>query len=500
MGANPETSSSAPPEPPDSAPFALVARAGSAMRLVAVDAATRALGLDTGMTLADARARCPALVTLPADPAADARELARLVAAMVCFTPVVSPDPPDGVVLDITGCAHLFGGEAGLVRQAVALAGYTVRHASGPNAAAARALARYGGGDDVRALPVAALELAEEAQAALRRAGLRTLGDLATRPMRALAVRFGEDAVLRLRRIMGEAASPVAPHRVPAPIRFETRFAEPLIRTDDALEVIEDLLAQAAREMEARRLGGRRFAVVLCRSDNARRRLVVETGQPVRDPGIVLRLLRERIETLADPLDPGFGFDSIELAVLRAEPLAPRQIALEGSQGGGREERGEGFAALLDRLAVRLGSERVRRIVACDRHLPERAQAFEPALLEPALSVRPGNWALDPDRPSRPLMMFDPPQAVEVVAGVPDGPPRRFRWRGALHEVRLAEGPERIGSEWWRKTSGHLPGGAGPTRDYYRIEDTAGRRYWIFRHGLFAEKADPAWYLHGLFP
>ncbi|MCK9542735.1 MAG: DNA polymerase Y family protein [Novosphingobium sp.] len=484
------------PARPD--PFALVMRVGNALRLSAVNVPARRLGLDAGMTLADARACVPSLLTRPADPVADARALDRMAAAMARFTPTVGVDPPDGLILDITGCAHLFGGESGLARQAMALAGYGALHALASNAAAARAMARYGpegeaeGEDGVRRLPLAALELDCDALAALRRAGLRTTGDLARLPMRAVAARFGEETVTRLRCLLGEAASPVAPRPARSPIRMEARFAEPLIRTDDVLDVIESLLVQAAREMEIRQAGGRRFVVELCRSDNARRGLMVETGQPVRDCAVVLRLLRERIETLADPLDPGFGFDSVSLAVLRAEPLPSSQPEL--GAGEGRDAPPDGLAALIDRLSVRLGPQNVFRLVPCDRHLPEKAQ--QPV---PASRARGIAWPVDGDRLPRPLMLFDPPQQVEAIAGVPDGPPQRFRWRGRLHDVRLAEGPERIAAEWWRKRTGHFPGKAGPTRDYYRVEDMAGRRFWLFRHGLFAEKPDPRWYLHGLF-
>lgn len=473
----------------------MVARDGQALRLAAINVAAHGQGLTAGMTLADARARCPDLATMAHDPLADTRELDRLGNAMIAFTPLVAPDPPDGLLLDVTGCAHLLGGEEQLVARVRVAARYTVRHALAPHAAAARALARYshspGGGGDVRSLPVAALELDEKALAGLRRAGLATLGDLATRPMAGLAARFGEVAVMRLRAILGEAGSPITPLRPTEPIRLETRFPEPLARTEDALDVIEDLLAQAGRIMEERQLGGRRFLVVLHRSDNVKPRLAVETGQPVRDPGAVMRLLRERIDTLSDPLDPGYGFDAISLAVLRSEHLPSRQRALEG----GKEETEDSVAALVDRLSVRLGEDRVSRLVPCDRHLPERAQALVSAKQVPAAP-----WPQEEDRPLRPLLLLDPPQSVEVMAGVPDSPPQRFRWQGTLHDVRLAEGPERIGAEWWRKRGGHLPGGAGETRDYYRIEDAQGRRYWIFRHGLFGEVPDPRWYLHGLFP
>ncbi len=486
------------PAPPDPAtpPFALVVRSGNALRLTGVDAMAHRLGLAPGMALADARARCPALITQPADPAMQERALTRLVVQMQRFTPMVSADPPDGILLDITGCAHLFDGEQALAQQAMALSARTARHAFGPNAVAARALARHGGSEDtVETLPVAALDLPDEALAALNRAGLRRIGDLSRRPMPALAARFGAETVTRLRQILGQQASPIAPHRITPPLRFEVRFADPLIRTDDALDAIEDLLVQAARAMDERALGGRHFAVTLCRSDNARRHLAVETSQPERQPGPILRLLRERIETLADPLDPGFGFDSITLAVTRTDPLPPSQSEMDSTA----QDRGDSLAALIDRLSVRFGPDRVHRLIPCNRHVPERAQKLEPAIETQGKAAQAQGWSLPADQPPRPLLLFDPPQAVMVMAGVPDGPPLHFRWQGQLHEVRLAEGPERIAAEWWRKHTGHLASRRLPTRDYYRVEDSEGRRYWMFRHGLFEETPDPRWYLHGLF-
>jgi protein ImuB len=482
------------PAPPE--PFALVMRSGSALRLAAVDAGALRAGLAPGMTLADARARCPGLVTHPHVPQDDARELARLAAAMIRFTPLVSADPPDGLVLDVAGCAHLAGGEGALAAAAMTLAGYSARHAFADNAAAARALARYGavGAEDVGALPVAALELSPAALAGLRRAGLATVGDLARRPAASLAARFGEAAVLRLRQLTGEAASPLVPLRSAAPVRARIAFAEPVARTEDVLDVAEELLCQTGAVLEVHQLGGRRFILALERSDGAKRRLTVETGRPTRDPAPVLRLLCERIETLADPLDPGFGFDAIALAVERTEPLAARQVALGSAAGDGQDSL-DSLAALLDRLAVRLGSARVWRLASADRHLPEVAQLAVPAAAHTAAAPA---FAPSREAPLRPLCLFDPPQPIEVIAGVPDGPPQRFRWRRQLREVRLAEGPERIAAEWWRRRGGHR-GAGGLTRDYYRIEDAAGRRYWVFRNGLFAEKGDPRWYLHGLF-
>jgi protein ImuB len=205
-----------------------------------------------------------------------------------------------------------------------------------------------------------------------------------------------------------------------------------------------------------------------------------------------MRLFRERIDSLADPLDPGFGFDAIALAVSGTEPLAARQIDLEGT---GEDAGADSIAALIDRLTTRLGPDSVLRLSPSETHIPESGQR-----LGPAMPPAPPAWPNTADRPPRPLFLLDPPQPIIAIASVPDGPPQRFRWRGRPHEIRMTEGPERIAPEWWRWPEGHLPGGGGLTRDYYRIEDAEGHRFWVFRHGLFGETPNPRWYLHGLFP
>lgn len=471
---------------------------GQARRLAAVNPAAAALGLAPGLPLADARARFPDLAAAPADPVADARLLERLATRMAAFSPLVALDPPDGLLLDITGAAHLFGGEAAMaaavVAAAVAACGSAARPALADHAAAARALARFGAGaaQDVRCLPVAALEPGEEVLAALASAGLVWLGDLAARPMAPLAARFGEGLVRALRAILGEVAPPLIPWRTLPPIHEEARFAEPIARTQDALAVIEALLLRAGTTLQARAQGGRRFIVELERGDGLRRRLAVETGQPTQAPAPVMRLLRERIETLADPLDPGFGFDTIRLAVGRTQSLPPRQIDTAGTAA----EAGD-ISALIDRLSLRLGADAVCRLAPVDTHVPEAAQRLLPAREAP-----PQAWDLAPAALPRPLLLFDPPQPVAVIASVPDGPPLRFRWQGQLHEVRLAEGPERIAPEWWHAPDGQQGAATGPghalSRDYYRVEDAGGRRFWLLRHGLFGETEAPLWYVHGL--
>ena len=483
-----------PPEFVEARPFAFVEKVKGALRLAAVDRQAQALGLPPGLALADARARVPDLLTFDRDPHADQHLLERIAHSCLRYTPMVAIEPPDGLMLDIGGCVHLFGGEEGLARDVerrCAMIGMTLRTALASTSAAARALARHGIANEIRRLPVAALELEPEATEGLVRAGLKTIGEMAARPMAGLAARFGGEAVERLRHLLGEVERPIVPIHSPAPVMAERRFAESVARTEYALAVLGELAAEAENQLEERKCGGRRFHATFFRSDGLARALSVETSQPTREPSDVIRLFQERVEGLSDPIDPGFGFDHIRLEVPHIEPLAATQFELEGGTAGEVQ-----VAALIDRLSTRLGRGRVRRFVPIDTHIPEQAQLALPAVEARPAATWPVSAAGEP--PARPLYLFDPPQPIEVIAEVPDGPPHRFRWRRALHEVRRFEGPERIASEWWHRKDGAVDR-VGLTRDYYRVEDARGRRFWIFRHGLYEEKPDPRWYMHGLF-
>lgn len=457
--------------------------------LAAVDVTAAAQGLMAGMSLADARARLPDLVTVPDDPAADLGLLEWLAESCDLYTPMVMVVAPQGLVLDITGCAHHHGGEAGLVDdllRRLAKLKLTAWPALATTPDAALALARYQI-CEVQDLPVTALLVAENVHLALRRAGLKTIGDVAHQHRAALAARFGETMTRLLARILGEIDVHITPRRVTAPVEVVQRFASPLTQSDAALTVIEALAVRTGLLLAERELGGRQFEVTLFRSDGHVARLSIETAAPVRDPKLLIRLLRERISGLSDPIDPGFGFDLIRLAVTAVAPLTIQQLQLDGGNLADSE-----IGALVDRLTTRLGRGRVRRLVTGDSHIPEQA-AFDLPFADVGRVFWAGNEVGEP--PARPIKLFDPPQIIDVIAEVPDGPPRRFRWRRQLYEVTRHEGPERIAAEWWRRADG-----AGLTRDYYRVEDSGGQRFWVFRHGLYgSEKPSPGWYLHGVF-
>jgi protein ImuB len=488
----------------DGPPLVVVEKEKGALRLAAVSREAMRLGLAPGLGLADARARVPDLTVEESDAHADAELLDRLAEDCDRFTPIVVIDAPDGLLLDITGCEHLFGGEAGL-RQALgrrfARAGLQVRVTVAGAPDAARALVSFSrvaqtpvGGDEAaaRRLPIAALGAPEEARLALVRAGLKTIGDLADRPSLPLAARFGEDLTRRLRRVLAREPAPITPRRRVPACSVEQRFAEPIARAEDIEAVLADLVARAADLLMQRREGGRAFEAGFFRADGVVRRIAVETGRPAREAGSVMRLFRERLETLADPLDPGFGFDLIRLAVPLVEPLAPAQASLDGKVVEQHQ-----VADLVDRLSTRFGRDRVVCFIAEDTHDPDRAARIVPASDAAASGSAAGAAWAPPEAgepPARPAQMFDPPQPVTTLAEIPDGAPVSFTWRRRKHDIVRAEGPERIAPEWWRQPDAQ-------TRDYYRVEDEAGRRFWLFRAGLYdRETAKLGWYLHGVFP
>jgi protein ImuB len=479
----------------------LVEKVKGALRLAAANGQALALGLSPGMTLADARARAPDIRVVAHRPEADAALLKRVLLDFGRFTPMAATDGPDGLALDVTGCAHLFGGEDGLVRAVAARAqgvGLAVRLAMAGTPEAARALARFGRGgihegegqsQALRRLPVAALELSDKETQALSRAGLKTLAHLADRPTAPIAARFGAAAATRLNRVLGREDARIRPERPVPLISVDRILVEPITETADVEAVIGDLLIEATDRLDLRGQGGRAFQVGFFRLDGEVRHITVRTGRPSRDAAAVLRLFRERLAALAQPLDSGFGFDQLRLSVPVADRLASRQRGFEPTPPGA-----EDLGRLVDRLTARLGPEAVSRFEPVASHWPERAVHLSPAAL-PAReeATWPGPDPADP--PLRPLQMFDPPQPVLATAEVPDHPPNRFIWRRVDHRLIRVEGPERIAPEWWRTLKRPLE----PTRDYYRVEDQEGRRFWLFRSGFYGEEPAPRWFVHGVF-
>jgi protein ImuB len=494
---------------PDDRPFALVGSEERGLLLTTINAASLNEGLDEGFGLADARAICPHLLTAPAAPKKDEAALLTLARwASARYSPTLNRDGDDGLWLDVAGVPHLFGGEAALLADMsarLARAGFSAQLAVADTLGGAHALARYAPGspiivphgkieDALRSLPVESLRLEPEIALLLRRLGLKRIGQLYDLPRASLERRFhskdvAEAVLLRLDQALGLREEPRIPIRAKPDFLARLSFPEPLISHDGVAGALTHLAIELCLTLAHAERGARRIALWVCRADGSS--TVIETGlsAPSCKPEHLLRLLKDKIETL----DVGFGVDLMALAALATDRLAPAQIALTEGEDKTESE------SLIDCLANRLGGRAVRRLVPKASHIPELAQAFRSAFAGPSF------WpAQTSAKPSRPPLLFPRPEPVAVLAEIPEGPPARFTWRRVTRRVVKSEGPQRIAPEWWRALkSSPLRKEKGRTkpRDYYRIEDEDGHRYWIFRDGLYQESAlgVPSWYLHGVF-
>jgi len=550
--------------PPD-APIVLTIEGTHGLLIHAVTQAAAERGAAPGARLTDARAIDPALVAVPADPEGDAALVQRLARWAGRWSPLVEVDGPDGLRLDVSGVAHLFGGEAGLVRdieRSFARLGLTARVAIAQTAAAAWALARCspsplaGEGDSAKAsgargrgrnrppphpsaacgcslplprgerglfheltpLPVAALRLDADTVRTLDRLGLKTVGALLEVPRLALARRFrgAEDVVDALDRLTGRKPEPLTAAPTVSPPRALLRLEEPATHPEAPGQALERLIPELVRQLEERRLGARALSLAGYRVDGSVALASVATAIPSREPAHLERLLADK----AAALNPEFGFDAFALTAEWTEELGAAQESLVEEPSGERD-----LARLVDRLTVKLGPRAVRRPRPHESHLPERASGWVGAISLPSLSREGegGGWRVKrldaaerassrassplgstpPLRPSpegegkvkRPHRLLDRPEAIDVIYATPEGMPRRFVWRRAVHDIARAEGPERIAPEWWRSAS------SARLRDYYRVEDADGRRYWIYREGLTGDGRGgaPGWFIHGLF-
>jgi protein ImuB len=482
--------------------IAVYAKRRNAEILIAVDDSAERRGLTPGLALAQARAMHLDLVAEPEDAQADAQLLARIADWCARYTPLVAIDAPDGLLLDIGGCAHLFGGEAALIKDLVARLtgfGFAVRAAIADTIGAAWAVAHFATQRIVASgterallapLALAALRLPGDTVAVLKRVGLKRIGDIAELPRGPLAARFGGELLRQLDRALGREPEPLSPLQPVPSYLAERRFAEPIAREEDVLAATERLARQLCAMLERRGEGARHVELRLFRTDGAVRSLMAGTSRPIRDPLAIRKLFVERLAALGDELDPGFGFDLARLSVLTAEPSSPTQVSL------GQAENAADLDGLVDRLAARLGARRVGRMMAQDSHIPELAAMTVPAQ---AHADRDGaGWAAfrafreAAELGPRPLRLLAKPEPIIITPMIVDAPPLRFQWRRAWHDVVAAEGPERIEAEWWAEDGDRA-------RDYFRVDDRNGHRFWLFRAGLYRDARAPLWFMHGLF-
>ena len=519
-------------------PLVLVAPGQGGARIVSLNRAARESGLAAGELLSNARSKVLDLQCRDADPAADAAALRKLALWCLRYTPVAAAceeaSGADGLFLDVTGCAHLLGGEAELLAdlaRRLRAFGLYPRAAIADTAGAAWAMARHGpvrpagsrivppGGQRaaLRDLPLAALRLSPASLALMRRLGFKRIGEIMPQPRAPFAVRFEPEVLSRLDQALGREPEPLVPVVAPPAYHARAHFLEPILAEEHVLEAATRLLRQLAEDLERDGVGARVLRLVLFQMDGEVQSLDIGLAAPSRDAEHIAQLIGLRLYRLGRTLEADFGFEAAAVHVLVAEPLCERQDTL-----GLDEEAAppEALGRLIDRLQQRLGMSAVCQLSPHQSHTPERAvRAQSPSprkrgegrglpsakaggegrqhtlrsksVAAPHPSPLPTEeWG---EGAPRPLLMLPRPEAAEVVALIPEGPPRQFRWRGVLHQVAEAQGPERIAPEWWRRTG-------EATRDYYVVEDADGRRFWLYRAGLYGrDEGIPRWFVHGVF-
>ncbi len=463
---------------------------------MAADTQAQAHGLHPGMALTKAQALVPGLDVRPFTPDKDVAGLHDLALwALRRYSPVVAVDAPDGLVLDISGCAHLYAGETGLVGDLLAHLrddGIAARAAIADSWGAAHGLARFGArssrqatviappGDGRRLvldLSINALRLQSDIVADLDALGFETIADLLKQPRAPLVHRFGLDFGLRLAQALGEAVEPIDPVVLPDVVSVKRVFAEPIGAPETIARYTEKLVVQLCDALENRALGARRLDLLFGRVDNRIEAVCVRLAVPVRDVKRLTRLLCDQIETV----DPGFGIDRMRLTATLAEPLTPRQIDTAAPNV-------PELSGLIDILGNRLGAKSLYRLAPVESDVPERALRRVP----PLTPVQ-ANWPAWP-RPQRLLAPAE--EILPIAAELPDKAPRAFVWHKVRHAVVRSDGPERIFGEWWHRDP-EIPA----VRDYFRVEDDQGRRFWIFRSGdgEHRDSGNYRWYLHGIF-
>ena len=549
------TSTSVTPRPgskqvePARKPFVLVEDGPHGLRVAAANASARTLGISAGLGFTDARARCPDLMHEDIDRQADQTALQRIGDWMVRLSPVVALDGYDGLMVETTGCDHLHGGEAKMMKAVAGLLErnaipHTLGLASTPGAASALARARPGhilaDGEeaaDLADLPISALRLSAEAETLLKRFGLRRIGQLYGIDRKALGRRFqsraaGDAVLLRLDQALGLRREPLTPLTEPPSHITRLPCPEPLLAIEGVEAGLQQLADALCVKLTDQGQGARAFAFHAFRADGEVSSISVTLARPVRTPKHILRLFSEKL----DKIDPGFGIDLMMLEARRTGAMGISAPSLSGDLAASDTDPVL-LSALADRITAKLGEGAVRITEAHESHLPEQAErkaAFDGALPAPAVpQISHG---------PRPIRLIDPPEEIKVLAEVPDGPPLRFIWRRVPHAVTRADGPERLSPEWWTWTAppplsgspegvdrkwlnpkldpradaalisriraelemediGEPVSNLPRARDYYRIEDSDGRRFWLFRQGLYEDGRGgaPLWFMHGLF-
>lgn len=469
-------------------PFVLSTPDHSRMIVTAVNIPAQSEGIQTGITVADARALVPSLQVLDDQPELPGKLLQGIANYCIRYTPLVAVDPPDGLIFDATGCAHLWKGEQQYlttIAKRFKDFGYHTRISIADTIGTAWAMARFGNDRTIveheqqtpalLPLPPAALRLEPETIERLEKLGLRTISSFISMPRTALRRRFGKHILLRLDQALGHEPEAIIPVQPIEPYQERLPCLEP-IATATGIEIALQRLLDALCKRLMQEEKGLRIAFFKCyRIDGKIEQIDIGTNRPSHNAGHLFKLFENKINSI----EPALGIELFTLDAQKVEALSPLQQKMWEQTGGLDNIH---LAELLDRIAGKVGADCIHRYVPDEHYWPERSFKKAVSLNEPLQTT----WKAD--RP-RPIQLLSKPEPIQVTAPIPDYPPMSFRYKGVLHKLIKADGPERIEQEWWLQEGQH--------RDYYYVEDEAGQRYWLFRSGHY--EAAYQWFIHGFF-
>jgi protein ImuB len=477
------------------APLILIGHEGRRRVVLAADQAARQQGLKAGMMASKAQALVRELIVMDADPGTDSAALKRLAQWMQRrYTPIVATDAPDGLMLDVTGVAHLFGGEKAMLQdiaRRLAEVGIGSRISIAASYGAAYAFARTVANptfaceptklaEALSLLPLGVLRLPMEIAFALKQLGFERIGELSATPRAPLALRFGSIISQRLDQAYGHISEPFDIITTPETPHVQRLFGEPIGAPETLARYTGKLVGDLSTILETKGLGARRLDLLFHRVDNRIEAVRISTARPLRDVKRLTRLLYDKIETI----DPGYGVDKMTLIAMLAEPLQYRTSPSSLTDAATPDVSG-----LIDTLSNRIGDTQLYRVAPVESDIPERAIKRVPPLAPAVRTSWPAHWP-------RPPRLLSPPEVIETVALLPDNPPVTFQWRGKRRRVVRADGPERIFGEWWKSDAERKA-----VRDYFQVEDDAGERFWLFRAGDGEDQSTGShrWFLHGIF-
>lgn len=471
-------------------PFVLTVNDHGRNIISEVNSVAGAQGIYRGMVLADARAIIPSLQVMDDDTGLAEKILKAWANWLIRYTPVVAIDPPEGLLLDVSGCPHLWGGEEPYLLSLVSRIkawGYDIRASISDTIGCAWAQTRFGNyitniekGQQLNALlylPAAALRLEEEIVHRLQKLGLRKIKDFVSMPRTVLRRRFGDSIIRRLDQALGNVEEIIEPVHPPEPYQERLPCLEPIVNATGIEIALTQLLQSLCKKLKEEEKGLRSAVLKCYRIDGEVQVLEIGTHRPSHNPQHLFKLFENSISGI----EPALGIELFTLDAPRVEEVNALQSALWQKTGG---LENIALSELLDRLSVRIGAQSISRYLADEHYWPERSVKRAGSLVQESDSA----WKTE--RP-RPFQLLKDPELIEVTAPIPDYPPMLFRYRGKLHTVKKADGPERIEQEWWLQQGLH--------RDYYYVEDEEGKRYWLFRAGHYDEQKKPQWFIHGFF-